>query len=73
MENLYKVNPVDVTIAEDLVDLTEGMEDDMIDQAEDTLTIVNKYIDTLPEDVSKDKLKNIMRELYVEALNLEKT
>jgi DNA repair exonuclease SbcCD nuclease subunit len=36
MENLYKVNPVDVTIAEDFTDLTEGVEDDMIDQAEDT-------------------------------------
>ena len=73
MENLYKVNPIDITIAEDFTDLTEGVEDDMIDQAEDTLTIVNKYIDTLSEDISKDKLKNIMRELYVEALNTEKT
>ena len=73
MENLYKVNPIDVTIAEDFTDLTEGVDDDILDQAEDTLTIVNKYIDTISEDISKDKLKNIMRELYVEALNTEKT
>ena len=73
MENLYKVNPIDITIAEDFTDLTEGVDDDMLDQAEDTLTIVNKYIDTISEDISKDKLKNIMRELYVEALNTEKT
>ena len=52
---------------------SEGVEDDMIGQAEDTLTIVNKYIDTITENISKDKLKNIMRELYVEALNTEKT
>ena len=73
MENLYKVNPIDVTIAEDFTDLTEGVDDDILDQAEDTLTIVNKYIDTIDESISKDKLKNIMRELYVEALNTEKT
>ena len=73
MENLYKVNPIDITIAEDFIDLTEGVDDDMINQAEDTLTIVNKYIDTTTEDINKDKLKNIMRELYVEALNTDKT
>jgi DNA repair exonuclease SbcCD nuclease subunit len=72
IENLYKVNPVDITIAEDFTDLTEGVEDDMINQAEDTLTILNKYVEGINDDINTDKLKNIMRELYVEALNTEK-
>jgi hypothetical protein len=42
-----------------------------VDQAEDTMTILSKYIDNLTLDVESDKLKNIMRELYVEALNTE--
>lgn len=72
MENLYNVNPIDVTIAEDFADLTEGVEDDMIDQAEDTITIINKFVDGIQEEhIDNEKLKTVMKELYVEALNLE--
>jgi hypothetical protein len=74
LENLYKQNPIDITIAEDFIDLTEGLEDDMIDQAEDTLTIINKYVDSIQEEhIDNNKLKTVIRELYVEALNTEKT
>ncbi len=72
MNNLYNVNPVDITIAEDFTDLSEGIDDDIVDQAEDTLTILNKYIDNVKEDsISNDKLKTLMKELYIEALNTE--
>ena len=72
MEKLYNVNPVDVTIAEDFTDLTEGVEDDMVDQAEDTITIINKFVDGIQEEhIDNEKLKTVMRELYVEALNQE--
>ena len=74
MNNLYAVNPIDITIAEDFTDLTEGVDDDMIDQAEDTLTVLNKFVDSIQEDnIDSNKLKNIMRELYIEALNTDKT
>lgn len=72
MNNLYAVNPIDVTIVEDAIDLTEGTEDDKIDEAEDTITIINKYVDALQNDgIDNSRLKNMMREIYVEALNLE--
>jgi hypothetical protein len=72
MDNLYKVNPIDITIAEDFTDLTEGVEDDMIDQAEDTITIINKFVDGIKEEhIDNEKLKTVLKELYVEALNLE--
>jgi DNA repair exonuclease SbcCD nuclease subunit len=72
MENLYKINPIDITIAEDFMDLTEGVEDDMINEAEDTLTIINKYVDNIQEEhINNDKLKSVLKELYVEALNTE--
>jgi hypothetical protein len=74
MNNLYGVNPIDITIAEDFTDLTEGVDDDMIDQAEDTLTVLNKFVDSIQEDnIDSSRLKNIMRELYIEALNTDKT
>ena len=72
MNNLYNVNPIDITIAEDMVDLTEGVEDDMINEAEDTITIINKFVDGIQEEhIDNDKLKTVLKELYVEALNLE--
>jgi DNA repair exonuclease SbcCD nuclease subunit len=72
MDKLYGINPIDVTIAEDFTDLTEGVDDDMIDQAEDTMTIIGKYVDGIKEEhIDNEKLKTMMKELYVEALNLE--
>ena len=70
MVKLYEVNPIDVTIAEDFADLTEGVEDDMINEAEDTITIINKFVDGIKEEhIDNNKLKTVLRELYVEALN----
>jgi DNA repair exonuclease SbcCD nuclease subunit len=72
MTNLYAVNPIDVTIAEDFTDLTEGVNDDMIDQAEDTLTIIKNYVSSINEEtLDSTKLNSIITELYVEALNTE--
>lgn len=72
VNNLYQVGPIDITIAEDFTEL-EDIQDDDVDQAEDTTTILNKYVDNLTTDLNKDKLKNLLRELYIEALNEETT
>jgi hypothetical protein len=70
--HLYDVNPIDVTIVEDHTDLTEGVEDDTIDQAQDTMTIIEHFVDGIKEEhINNDKLKTVMKELYVEALNQE--
>jgi len=62
--------PIDISIAEDFTE-QEDMQDDDVDQAEDTTTILNKYVDNLTTDLEKDKIKTLLRELYVEALNEE--
>lgn len=73
MEKLYTVNPADVTIIEDVIDLTENGHDDIITQSEDTLTILNKFVDTVQEDnIDNNRLKSILHEIYVEALNSER-
>jgi len=74
MNNMYQVNPIDITIVEDFSDLTEGIDETMVDQAEDTLAILNTFVDTLKDDnYDSSKLKSILKELYVEALTLEQT
>lgn len=72
MDEIFKVSPVDVSIVEDFTEMNTENNDD-VDQAEDTLTSLYNFIDqqNLPIDVSK--LKNVMRELYLEALTPETT
>jgi hypothetical protein len=73
MEYLYNYNPSDVTIIEDTIDLTETGNDDIITQSEDTLTILNKFVDSVQEDnIDNNRLKSILHEIYVEALNSER-
>ena len=45
--------------------------EEMVNQSEDTISILSKFIDGLSVDVDSDKLKKLMRELYVESLNVE--
>jgi len=72
MNNLYNINPIDITIVEDFTELTEGVDDEMVDQAQDTITILNKYVDTIQDDsIDNTVLKSILQEIYVEALNTD--
>ena len=71
VDNLYKVSVADLSIVEDFSDTLIDDDKEIIDQAEDTMTILSKYIDNLTLDVEPEKLKTVMRELYVEALNTE--
>lgn len=72
INNIYQAGPADVTIVEDFSVLTEGMDDDIVEQAEDTLTILNTYVDSIGnESLNPNKLKDVLKELYIEAINLE--
>lgn len=73
LDNLYKVGAADISIVEDFTDYDTEIDEDMVNQAEDTMTILSKYIDNLTLNVDNDKLKGLMRELYIEAINAETT
>ena len=68
MDDIYKMNPIDVTIVEDVNEMVNN-EEDVVDQAQDTLTILSNYIDQQTIQVEPQKLKTVMRELYLEALS----
>jgi hypothetical protein len=67
---VYKSNPLDVKIVEDFSEFTEGQVDDTID-LEDTSSVVENYIDSLETEVDKEKIKNFMKVLYTEAVNIQ--
>lgn len=69
INRLYDAGTLDISIAEDFSEVEDDEQD--VDQAEDTVTILNKYVDNLTTDLDKAKLKEIMKTLYVEALNEE--
>jgi hypothetical protein len=71
LDKLYKAGPIDISIVEDVNSFKDNAEDDVIDQAEDTQTILDKYISGLTLPVNNDKMKVFMKEIYTEALSLE--
>jgi hypothetical protein len=73
VDNLYKAGVSDISIVEDFTDTSIVEDEELIDQAEDTMTILGKYIDNLTLNVESNKLKELMREVYIEALDTEKT
>jgi len=70
LDKLYDVKVSSLTIIEDMgVDIGEDVG---IDVSKDTVSIMNDEIDTLtnvPDD-QKSRIKNLMRELYMESLSL---
>jgi hypothetical protein len=71
MDQLIKAEPINVQVVDDHLNLNLDDDDDLVNEAEDTLTILSKYIDQMPDNIPKKKLDNLMRSLYTEALHLE--
>ena len=71
-DRLLKADCFDVRIIEDFSELdASNVSDDIVENTEDTLTLLDKYIDELDITLSKDRLKNTMKVLYNEAQDLE--
>ncbi len=71
LDNIYKVQPLDLNIVEDFTDFSAISENDIVDQADSTTDILNKYVDSIELGVDKNIMKNVLHELYNEALSLE--
>ena len=72
LDRLYQADAFDIKIVEDFSDLDAStVSDDIVNNTEDTVTLLNRYIDDLSIDLSKDRLKDQMRSLYVEAQDLD--
>jgi DNA repair exonuclease SbcCD nuclease subunit len=71
LDNLTKSGAIDVSVVEDFTDVNTSDTIGEVDQADDTTTILDKYIDGIEIDLNKVKLKNIIRDIYTEALTIE--
>jgi hypothetical protein len=71
VDKLEKAGVLDLQVVEDHFHLDLEADDDIINEAEDTLTILNKYVDQLQVQGDRQRLDNLIRNLYHEALSLE--
>lgn len=70
IDHLNKANPIKISIIENIKNTS--VEDEDIDETEDTLTIMDSYINNIKnKEVDSFKLKSMMNELYSEAVLLE--
>ena len=71
LDEISKHNPIELSVVEDFTDYTETDVDVDVDQAEDTITILSKYVDGLTLPVESGTIKNILRDVYNEAMSME--
>ena len=62
----------EVKIVEDFSELdATNVDDAIVENAEDNMTLIERYIDELDVELDKTRLKNMMKGLYLEASDLE--
>lgn len=70
IDNMYKANFNDIKILDDTSSL-ENDDDDHIDEAADTISILSKFVDNLDTNTDKQNLHKLILELYNDAQNVE--
>ena len=71
-DRLLGADAHEVKIIEDFSELdAKNVSDDIVENTEDTMTLLEKYIDELDVTLDKKRLKNTMKSLYNEAQDLE--
>lgn len=70
IDRLEKAGALDIQVVEDNLNLQLEDDNDIIDEAEDTMTILSKFVDQWDSTVDKKKLDTCLRDLYSEALEV---
>ena len=71
-DRLLMADAHEVKIIEDFSELdASNVSDEIVENTEDTMTLLEKYIDELDVTLDKKRLKNTMKSLYNEAQDLE--
>ena len=71
MDKLYNANPANVNIVDDHRNIDQQSEEEIISEAEDTLTSLHRYVESMDTKVNKDELNKLFTSLYLEAQNME--
>ena len=69
MDKLYVCGVSKITVVEEFVD-SEWTQEEIIDLSQDTVTLINNEVDSIEEVKDKDKMKRIIKDLYMESISL---
>jgi hypothetical protein len=70
LDKIIHSNPMELKVV-DIIDIDDSNVEYEEDDIEDTLTILDKYIEDSDFNLNKNKIKDIIREIYKEALEVE--
>lgn len=71
VDKIEKAGVIDLQVVEDHLHLDLQDDQDIVDEAEDTLTVCKKYIGQINLNVDQKKLERVITNLYSEALQVE--
>ena len=72
IDKLLKSTAHEVKIIEDFSDLdADNVSDEIVEKSEDTVSLLDNYIDELDISLDKQRLSGVMKSLYLEASELE--
>ena len=71
VEKLEKAGLADLQVVEDHLNLDLTEDSDIVDQAEDTITILHKYVDSMSMQADKKRVETIIQNLYIEASSIQ--
>jgi DNA repair exonuclease SbcCD nuclease subunit len=71
IEELERNSPYNIQIIEDHLTFKMENDEEFIENAQDTFSILRNYVKTLPEGINKPKLEILLKTLYDEASLLE--
>ena len=70
LDKLYHCVPADISIVDEILLDDDDLDDD-VDLAEDTMSVLDRYVDEMETDSSKTILKGMLKQLYLESLDYE--
>lgn len=69
MDKLYDIGVSKITVVED-IEQSDWTKEEILDMAQDTVTIINNEIDCIEEVQDKNRMKRLIKDLYMESLSL---
>ncbi|PHS22152.1 MAG: hypothetical protein COA84_13305 [Robiginitomaculum sp.] len=70
LDALGKANCADIKVVDDHMNFDVIVEDDLVDEAQDTFTIMKNYVNAMETNVDKALILDLLNDLHNEALNL---
>jgi DNA repair exonuclease SbcCD nuclease subunit len=71
IDSLYTCNLTELKIIEDFSEFEDNAVGEMDLKLDDTITLLNDYVDNTVTELSKERLKSLLQSLYVEAQHVE--